>query len=112
MCHLRAFVIRVLDGFAAPALVPIGVAVVAHEAAHIVGAVLCRRPRLAELTHCAATGGRGGEIWKVSPLFRLQKKKFAEKETNDYITHRPREAISLRSHAAGVGDRGYVRTVI
>ena len=43
----------VLDGFAAPALVPVGVAIVAHETTHIVGAVLRRRSRLAELTNCA-----------------------------------------------------------
>lgn len=40
------------DGLVAPALVPVDVTSVAHEAAHIVGAVNRGWPRLAEFANC------------------------------------------------------------
>lgn len=54
--NLGAFVVRVFDRLAAAALVPVGVAAVAHEPTHIVGAVLRGRTGLAELADFTRTG--------------------------------------------------------
>lgn len=56
--HLGALVVGVPDGLVAPALVPVGVAIVAHEAAHVIGAVLRGWPGFTELADCAQSENR------------------------------------------------------
>lgn len=54
----------VLDRFFAPTRVPVVVAVVAHEAADIVRAVLRGWPRFAKLTDCTCTVSVWDGMWR------------------------------------------------
>lgn len=50
--YLGACVVGILNSLVSPTFVPVGVAVVAHEAAHVIRAVLRGGSRFAKLADC------------------------------------------------------------
>lgn len=64
--HLCSLVVCILDSFIPPSLVPVGITAVAHETAHVIGAVLRGRPGFAKLADCARTNVYGSGSTKKS----------------------------------------------
>lgn len=60
--------VGILDGLVASTFVPVGVTAVAHEAAHVVGAVLRGRPRFAKLANYADKKGKARASQLLRPM--------------------------------------------